>query len=152
MVKKTAKRQWLINWASLVVLLVFFCLAACSPQGKRDQKPLKDCVQQYWNYRIEKSLDKAYDYEYPLFRKTMDLSSYVRAASNPAVQYTHAEILSIEPSSDKDIAIVKMVFSIKLKAPGIKSMNAKIHKSEKWVRLDKAWFHVPSSRNNDLRK
>lgn len=146
-VKRTVKKQWFINWALLVVSFVFFCLAACSPQGERDQKALKDRIQQYWNYRIEKSLDKAYDYEYPLFRKTMDLSRYILAGSNPAVQYTHAEIISIEPSPDKDISIAKMVFSVKLKVPGIKSMDTKIHKSEKWVKLDKGWFHVPSGKN-----
>ena len=150
-VKRTAKKQWFFNLAFLVIPLVFFCLAACSSQGERDQKALKDRIQQYWNYRIEKNLDKAYDYEYPLFRKTMDLSRYIRAGSNPAIQYTNAEIISIEPSPDEDISIVKMVFSIKLKAPGIKSMDTKIHKSEKWVKLDKGWFHVPSG-NNDLKK
>lgn len=131
-----------------VIISVFLALtvSSCALKGKSlsQEDMLRQRICAFWDLVVEGRYDQAYEYEYPILRKDMDVNIYSANWSNPLARYRGAQIKSIEFKED-GLASVKMVFDIALKPPGLKGSSCfKFERPEKWVESDGQWYHVPS--------
>ncbi len=124
----------------LLFLWLLFLLMACQSEEER----LRARVEKYWQWRISGELTQAYEFEYPVLRKKMDLNTYISSRNNPLARYRKAEILSIK-FPEKDVAEVEMEFEIETIFPGAKKpFVTKFKRLERWVKVKGKWYHVPA--------
>src|ERR1700690_3299340 len=78
--------------------VVFFSLiifSGCSikeaVKNVPDEDILRERVMAYWGYKINEEFDKAYEFEYPLYRKTENAVNYIRHF-NPNFHWRKCEI------------------------------------------------------------
>jgi len=127
------RRGWLL-------FLGLLLLAAC----KSAEEGLRQRVEEYWHLRLAGDLVKAYEYEYPTFRKKMGLNAYISSRNNPLARYVEAKILAIK-FPEKDVAEVEMEFGIEVKLMGAKKpFTTRFKRTERWVKVDGRWYHVPA--------
>jgi len=126
--------------AKITFVIVLVLLAtAC----KSDEEVLREKIEQYWQLRITKNFAESYKYEYPVFKKKVDINTYVSSRSNPFAVYKEATIKEIKLIKP-DLAEVDMVFKVELRfPPARKPIEVKIKRKEKWVKVDGKWYHVP---------
>jgi len=132
---------------SLFVVLGFFL--GCQSQKvekKVDNKYLLEKrLKEYWQAVINKNFDKAYELEYPVFRKVVPKTNYIKAGINTKAVYVGAEPVEINLNKNQDEALVKMALLVKFHVPGIKADKIKIQKKEKWIKVNDNWYHVPGA-------
>ncbi len=124
----------------LLFLFLVFILVACASEEEK----LRQRIEKYWSLRINGQLAEAYKYEYPLFRKKVDLNAYISTRNNPLARYRKAKILALS-FPEKDVAQVEMEFEIEiLFSHAKKPLVTTIKRKEKWVKVDGKWYHVPA--------
>jgi len=134
----------------IVSVLLVLTVSSCAIKGKSLSQ--KDVLSQrasaYWDLVINKQYDQAYQYEYPLFKKEMDVSIYVRKRSNPLTRYKEVEIESIE-FREGDVADLEVLFKIELRPPGAKKPGVvQAKRSDRWVKVKGIWYHVSARTKN----
>jgi len=123
-------------WVWIFLLLLVAC--------QSEEEKLRARVQEYWQYRLKGDLVKAYEYEYPILKKKMDLNTYISSRHNPLARYRKAEILSIK-FPEKDVAEVEMRFEIETLFSGAKKpFVTEFKRRERWVKVKGEWYHVPA--------
>ena len=100
----------------------------------------------YWGYICNQQFDKAYEFEYPLYRKTVSMIDYIRRI-RPSVSWKNATIEKIELQDDTAMMTVKVDTDIKMpmsqKMAKKVDINTQVAMDEKWIRVDGIWYHVP---------
>jgi len=134
----------------IVSVLLVLTVSSCAIKGKSLSQ--KDVLSQrasaYWDLVINRQYDQAYQYEYPLFKKEMDVSIYVRKRSNPLTRYKEVEIESIE-FREGDVADLEVLFKIELRPPGAKKPGVvQAKRSDRWVKVKGIWYHVSARTKN----
>lgn len=135
-------------------LLIFFLIISvgCAKNviknvSDSDEAVLKERVKAYWNHKVKGELDKMYQLEYPLYKKTMSLVKYIRLHSNPLIQYENFEVIDVKKKED-DVADAKLMVNVKLKVPGEKPFEHSTRLDETWMRIDGEWYHVPHKKKS----
>jgi len=126
--------------ACLFTILLLLFLVAC----QSEQEKLQKRVEEYWQLRLKRDLAQAYNYEYPVLRKKINLKTYIASRSNPLARYLKAGVLDIK-FPQKDLAEVRMKFEIEVKPlDALNSFKTKFERTEKWVKIKGEWYHVPA--------
>jgi len=132
--------------AVLILGLFFGCETQKTDITVKDSKQLLESrLNEYWKAVIEKNFDKAYNFEYPVFRKMVPKENYIKAGLNSRATYVEAEPLEIQINEEDNTALVKMGLTVKLNIPHLKANTIKIQKKEKWIEVDNVWYHVPGT-------
>ena len=130
--------------------IVFFCLiffSGCSIKDtvntRSDEDVLKERIMAYFNYRINKEFDKTYEYEDPLYRKTVSLTRYIQKQGHRQVKAARIEKLSIEG----DKAAVVMTLRVKVRLVSQVGMAAQdiehdTQVTQTWIKSDGQWYHA----------
>lgn len=128
----------------IISALLVLSLSSCAIKGKflSQEDVLSQRASAYWGLVINRQYDRAYQYEYPLLKKEMDVLAYVRERSNPLTRYKEAKIESIK-FREGDVADLKILFKIELRPPGVmKPGIIQIKRSDRWVKVKGNWYHV----------
>ncbi len=122
------------------LLILLFFLVACASQEEK----LRTRVEKYWSLRINGQLAEAYKYEYPLFRKKVDLNDYISSRNNPLARYRKAQIVGLS-FPEKDMAEVEMAFEIEVSfSHAKKPLVTTVKRKEKWIKIEGTWYHIPA--------
>ncbi|MFI5294190.1 MAG: hypothetical protein ACHQ0Y_04105 [Thermodesulfovibrionales bacterium] len=106
---------------------------------------LKDRGTIYWGYICNQEFDKAYEFEYPLYRKTVGLMDYIRRI-RPNMKWKNATVGKIEIEKEAASMTVGVETEVKMMVPKVPKkvdMNSYMELNEKWVKVDGVWYHVP---------
>ena len=132
--------------------LVFFSLiilTGCSiketVKNVSDEEMLKERGAAYWGYMCKQEFDKAYEFEYPVYKKLVSNTDYIRRF-RPNVKWTKAVIEKIQIENDTAVMEVMVDADIAVTVPKIpKKFEVKPHVllNEQWIKVDGAWYHVP---------
>ncbi len=99
----------------------------------------------YWGYICNQQFDKAYEFEYPLYRKTVSMVDYIRRF-RPNVHWKNASIEKIEMQDETAMMQIKVDTDIKLMSTKMAKkaeITPQVVLDEKWIRVDGVWYHVP---------
>ncbi len=135
----------------LFSLLIFFsgCSVKETVKNKSDEEILRDRVTEYWGYKVEEKFDKSYEFEYPVYRKNVSMSNYIRGF-RPSMKWTKAEVQTIAVEDDAAEVAVKVDIKVNMVMPRIpkpvQHENKGIELRERWVKIDGLWYHVPKQR------
>ena len=139
-----AKRKCLFSQA--LILIVSLSLLTSCVSGRYlsgyNRASLKERVTAYWTYKVRGDFERAYKFEYPLYRKKVTLERYLQRHNAPFIKYNGFEIVKMQQGGDGSFN-VKLKVNVSLKAPGSKSFLHDTFLMEKWMKTDGQWFHVP---------
>jgi hypothetical protein len=127
-------------------------LAACAGTGgsrgdlagNDPSAPLEQRALERWRLLIDRKPELAYAYLTPGYRATRPLAEYRGAPSNPTLQWTgiswhKAECEQPDSCQAKLLLDYEMTVQGAGKIPGIQELT------ERWLRIDGTWFHLPES-------
>ena len=135
-------------YLEILLILIFFliifpgCAKKEAIKKVSDDDVLRQRVMVYWNAMINEEYEKMYEIEYPLFKKETTRSKYIRFMSNPSMKYDSYEIIDIK-RVDADVSEVNGKVNVTLKPFGAKPLTVDRVLSERWVRVEGEWYHVP---------
>ncbi len=131
------------------VLFFLIILTGCSiketVKNTSDQEILTERAAAYWGHMCRQEFDKAYDFEYPLYKKTVSLVEYIRRFrpnvtwNNPVIENVRIEdgTASMEVKVETDIKMTTPKAAKRIEARPVAVIN------EKWIKVDGVWYHVP---------
>ncbi len=130
----------------LVAFLALFLLTHCSTKSQavkkeEEREVLRNRIQEYWKYRIEGKVDKAYQCELPEFRERVSVLEYAQRFK--LVRYLEAEILEIDIKDHEAQGTMKLTYIYMLKRLTGKKIPAQ--EVEHWRRIKGVWYHLPES-------
>ena len=137
-------------WQRRITYLLFFFLliyAGCAKniiKNVSDEEVLKERVQIFWNHRVKEELDKAYAYEYPLYKKKVSLVKYIQHNSGSLMRYNSFEIRDI--AIEEEAAKVRVKVGVKVKVPGARTFDHETELTGTWVKVNGEWYHVPGTK------
>jgi len=134
-----------ISWLLVMVLAValFSCQGAEVRKKTDDREALKKRVTEYWNYKIRREFDRAYQMELPLYRKTVSMVRYIKRFHD-GMYWTGVDIKNIE--MDEGAAWVMVGIQTRTIIPGIPQKKGIGYRStlrERWIKEGGVWYHVP---------
>lgn len=127
------------------LLIIFFgCSIKEGVKNKTSEEILRDRVMTYWELNVRGEFDKSYEYEDPLFRKTVSMVDYIRG-HNRIVQVRKAAVKSV--TFEDGAAMVELKTTIELRVPGAKPLITDTDRKEKWEMFDGIWYHIGENRS-----
>lgn len=140
MIKSIAR--YIIRKNIIFFLIIFSgCVTKEAIKDVSDEEVLRERVMAYWNHKIKQEFDKSYEYEEPFYRKKVNLVKYIKGFRTDLLRWQAAEIREMDVKGDE--AIVKLGLKIDVKIPRIKRLESDSLVTEKWVRVEGIWYHVP---------
>lgn len=138
----------------LSVLMVAICYLIISTgcatkeavKNISDEDVLRNRVAAYWSSKVKGDMDKAYLYEDTFTKKTISVTRYIQANSNPLIRFMDFEVLDIRPMEDGHYE-VKVKTRIWAKVPGAKAFEHDAVMSEQWLREEGSWNHITNADN-----
>jgi len=132
------------------LFIVFFCLiffSGCSIKDtvntRSDEDVLKERIMAYFNFKIKKEFDKTYEYEDPLYRKTISLSKYIQKQGQRQVKAATIEKLSIE--GDKASVVMALRVKVRLVSEvgmAVQDIEHDAKTPQTWIKSDGQWYHA----------
>lgn len=137
-----------LRWAAPALALL---LAACATGGGRidagtDADPMAALQQratERWQLLIDRKPEQAYGYLTPGYRSTRPLADYRGAPRNPAVQWTGISWHQAE-CEQPDSCQVRLLLDYEMAAPSAGNIPGIQELTERWLRLDGTWYHLPA--------
>ncbi len=137
-----------LSWVSwFLVMALAMLLLSCQGTGVRknidDREALKKRVTEYWNYKIRREFDRAYQMELPLYRKTVSMVKYIKRFHD-GMYWTGVDVKNIE--MDGGAAWVLVGIEARTIIPGIPQKKGIGYSStlrERWIKEGGVWYHVP---------
>jgi hypothetical protein len=138
-----------LRW--LLPALAALLLSACAGTGgSRDaaggagtMADLEQRALQRWQWLIERKPEQAYAYLTPGYRSTRTLAEYQGAPQNPAVRWTGISWHQAE-CEQPDSCQVALMLDYQMAAPGAGNIPGIQQLTERWLRIDGTWFHLPA--------
>ena len=105
------------------IFIVFFCLiifSGCSIKSVRDESVLSDEAilrersTAYYNYRVNQEFDKSYEFEDPLYRKTVKLSQYVQKLAVSPAEWKAAKVEGLRIEDGKAEIALRLKVKVRL--------------------------------------
>jgi len=110
-----------------------------------EREVLRERAKEYWTYRIEGKVEKAYSCEVPAFREKVTVFEYINRFK--LKKYTEAEVVSAELLDDKNgKSSVKTTYIMLLKNLTKKPWTEV--REEKWTKVGDLWYHIPEDFEN----
>jgi len=135
------------------IMMSKFCIAfffliifsGCSIKEATKNGPdggeLRDRVATYWQLKVEEDFMKSYEYEAPYYRQQTSVMNYLKSMNTDMVKYLAATPGDVQ--LDGDSARVNVQLRVRVKPPQMKSDEYNTLLTEKWVKVDGVWYHVP---------
>lgn len=129
-------------------LIIFLgCSIKETVKNAPDEDILRERVMAYWGYKINEEFDKAYEFEYPLYKKSTTMVSYLRHL-NPNFHWRKCEIDAVRIAEDVATVDLKMTNQVALhthKSPRSEFEFKDVVVKEQWIKVDGIWYHVPKN-------
>ena len=136
------------------IFIVFFCLiifSGCSINSVRDDSVLSDEAKlrerltSYYNYRVNQEFDKCYEYEDPLYRKTVKLASYIQRLAVSPAEWKAANVEGVKIEDGKADIILRLKVKVRLVnqiGKAAKDIEHETSAEELWIKVDGQWYHA----------
>ncbi len=131
-------------------IIVFFCLiifTGCSIKEASKNTPdggdLRARATAYWQLKVNEDFMKCYEYEAPYYRKQESMVKYLKGMNPDLLKYISAVPGDIK--IDNDSAVVDVKLRVRVRPPQMKSMEYDSIISEKWVKSEGIWYHIPGA-------
>jgi hypothetical protein len=128
-----------------ITIFLLIILSGCATKealkSTTDEEILRERVMAYWNHKIKQEFEKSYEYEYPLFRKTVNVVNYIKGFNTARAGWTNAGIEGLH--IEEDNATVDMKIMIKIAVSSSRNLDHEGFIKEKWVKVDGIWYHIP---------
>lgn len=112
-----------------------------------DEDILRERVMAYWGHKINEEFDKAYEFEYPLYKKSVNAVNYIRHF-NPNFHWRKCEIDAVKIAEDMAYVDMKMTNEVVIHAAKIPKTEVELKDvivNEQWIKVDGTWYHVPKN-------
>lgn len=131
------------NTSLFIAIICLIILCGCAKKEELrnipDEEVLQGRVIEYWEHLRKEDYIKSYEYEDPIFRKTVSMNQYIKR---------HNEMLKIKEVRVKTIKIednsgdVDLTTKIELQFPGAKPLVTETEKKDRWGKINGIWYHV----------
>jgi hypothetical protein len=126
----------------IVVTLAFMILATACVDGEKNK--LNNRALDYWNYKINRQFNEAYQILSPGWRKTEDLKSFEQRMIISKARWLNAKFKNKECTQpDLCTVIMTIAYEYKFKTSGSKSIKVESDIKETWILKDNMWYHLP---------
>lgn len=133
------------NFLSILsLMLVTTMMTGCvdSEKNKLDNR-----VADYWNYKINKEFDKAYEFLSPGWKSSEPQEAYQQRMVASKVNWTKASFNKKECSQpDLCKVFIDIEYEFNMRAGGNTLMKVPTTVSEKWIMKDNRWYQVPDKK------
>jgi hypothetical protein len=111
-----------------------------------NEDKLADRAVNRWKLIIAGKYDQAYEYLTPGYRQTRNRKDYGDVLANRPVRWTDAAFYD-QACSAEDVCTVKIniFYEINMPVAGVGTVPATGVLEEKWLKIDGAWFFLPTS-------
>ena len=129
---------------NIIFCLIIFsgCATKETVKSPNDEEVLRERVTAYWNHKINGEFDKSYEYESPLYRKQVNLISYIRSF-NPEVLVKWTGMRIEKVFIEDEAATLDLKVKVKILNKPSRDIEPETSVSEKWVRVGGIWYHIP---------
>lgn len=134
-------RSKFICTAFFFLIIFSGCSIKDAVKSGSDEEILRDRVMAFWDHKIKEEFDKSYEYEHPLYRKKTGMVQYIGSFNTYVVKWYSAKVDGIH--MEGTTALVDLTVRTKVTLPQIKTSEVDSLLSEKWVKVDDVWYHVP---------
>jgi hypothetical protein len=135
---------------TLIIVWVLSVVSLALLPGCQRQDPgeiLKARALEYWNLVNLEDTIRAYEFEYPIYRKKVSVNQYVKRFS-PFKHYRDISVSDIKFQPGEKTADVTMQVLLEIKPPvGQGPFIKKVEFTDRWIKIDdnNLWYHVPKS-------
>lgn len=137
----TTTGQKFIYIAFFFLIIFSGCSIKEATKNGPDGGELRERVATYWQLKVKEDFVKSYEYEAPNYRKQTNMINYLKGINTDVVKYLAATPGDVK--LDGDSARVKVQVRVRVKPPQMKSDEYSTLLTEKWVKVDGVWYHVP---------
>jgi len=136
--------SWRLLFPLLLVVGLAWAAADTMPAPTEREQALRQRVHERWEALIRKDWAAAYRFEVPVFRAAYSLDQYQRRFGKDVV-WEAATVGQVLFEGDEVATVyVNMQYQLaKLIAGEARRMSSLV--TEKWIRSDDQWWHVPSN-------
>ena len=128
-----------INAVSLILLVSLLTGCVDTEKNKLDNRVLE-----YWNHKINKEYQAAYEYLSPGWKSNEDMESYDRRMKSSRVEWKSVKLLGKECSETYLCTVtVEIEYEYMFKENMGKKVLMPSSLKENWLMQDNVWFHVP---------
>jgi len=129
----------------LIILFPLIIFSACATKealkSTSDDEILRERIMAYWNHKIKQEFEKSYEYEYPLFQKTISMVMYIKGFNTERAAWSGARIERIDVREEN--AAVDMKIMVNIAVSSSRNLEHEGFVKEKWVKVDGIWYHIP---------
>lgn len=126
----------------IFLLIIFYgCAKKDAIKSVSDEEVLEERVMAYWNHKVKEEFDKSYEYESPLYKKTVNMVKYIKSFNTKRGGWIGAGIKSLKIEGDS--GIVDMKVRVRISITSSNKIEHDVLLQEKWVKADGVWYHVP---------
>jgi hypothetical protein len=129
--------------AFFLLIILSGCAIKNALKGTTDEELLRERVTAYWNHKIKQEFDKSYEYEYPLYRKKINVVNYIKSFDTAKAGWSGAGIERVDMRGEN--ATVDMKIMVKIAVSSSRDLEHDGFVKEKWVKVDGIWYHIPEN-------
>ena len=135
-------RKTTMNKIKLILLIIATgtLLTACQPD---ESGKLENRVKAYWQHKINKEFDKAYEFTSPAYKRLNSKQAFIILMINNKLQWQDMKIVK-KQCKRPDLCLVKMSIKYKYKFKGLGTGGAETEVetplSERWIMKDNVWY------------
>lgn len=131
------------NISLCIAILCLIILGGCAKKetvrNLTDEEVLQERVTEYWSHVTKEDYIKSYEYEDPLFRKTVSMNQYIKSHNE---MYKIKEVKINKVTIEDNSGDVMLATKVELHVPGVKPLAADTEKNDRWGKIDGIWYHV----------
>jgi hypothetical protein len=125
----------------LFLIISIGCVKKEAIKISSDEEVLRERVMAYWNYRVKQELDKTYEFEDPIYRKSHSIVSYIKKFGVDPIKLKEVKINGLQ--MEDGVARIDLRTRVELRAPGSrKPLAADADRNDRWGKIDGIWYHV----------
>ncbi len=116
---------------------------AMPPGFERLPAGLEERVEQRWKLLIAGDGEKAYDYLTAGVRSSVKRNTYATDMRSRPVRWVSADALDGQCEPTTCAARVLMTIKFSMQSTGVKEMQTQSAITERWIKVENEWFHIP---------
>ncbi len=126
----------------LLIIATTLLITACQPD---ESGKLENRVKAYWQHKINKEFDKAYEFTTPGYKKLISKEAFMLTLSTAKLEWKGMKI-DKKQCEKPDLCVVRMLIKYKYKFHlggfAKQDMEVETPLSEKWILSNNTWYVV----------
>jgi len=127
----------LISLLAVTAIIMTGCVDA-------EKNKLSNRADAYWQHKINKEFNQAYEFLSPGWKKTDSVEAYKQRMIISKANWLNSKVAKKQCSQpDLCVVIMDIVYEFKFPTAGSQKIKIESKIKETWILKDNTWFHLP---------